>query len=567
MSISNTDQTSDAAGHEQDGHDVLVVSNRNILFILDYCKKVGVPHTPLIADLGYPESFFTDPDQWVSLETFNIIAKRAKELFPSNPAIFYHVGMGSMMGGSLGGLESLKKTIARAVLRPSSFVKRIPNYNHFFNKTKTMRIVHIGRGTAKIQISFHNHIDPHDDVHSGQLIKGIFASIPHVWDFPTAKVKETLLPYDIIRYLREEYSLFAEIRDKLLFIEGEVYGREVYLQKDNDYDAPYLGTHSTKKQHDSDSSDEHRAILITRELRHHTRRRKDFDPDIYNILTPGQIYNAPYFILDVEWNDKVFIGTLKQFALLLVPNKKRLSELEQQAFSLQARTRDLERIIQERNKIITDEKQKLLELQRKINRIVHSQLPPALVKEMIDGKLTPRKRQGIVMFTDLSGFSTRVNEAGNERFPELLEELNRHFEVVTSTVRARDGWVYKYMGDGTMSVFGGYSKRDDYVKLAESAIEAAKKIRALTNESGWDIRVGIEYGDFIAGEVGPDGDRLWDFLGQTVNLACRLEQHAGKNEIVLGPGIASLLDNKIKTKKNSMILKGIGEQPMYSLIT
>ena len=80
---------------------------------------------------------------------------------------------------------------------------------------------------------------------------------------------------------------------------------------------------------------------------------------------------------------------------------------------------------------------------------------------------------------------------------------------------------------------------------------------------GWDIRIGIEYGDFIAGEIGPADDRIWDFLGETINFAARLEQHAGKNEILIGPNAYALVCDAVVVEEKVITMKNMGDQAVY----
>jgi len=88
----------------------------------------------------------------------------------------------------------------------------------------------------------------------------------------------------------------------------------------------------------------------------------------------------------------------------------------------------------------------------------------------------------------------------------------------------------------------------------------------LVRQMGWGLRIGLEYGDFISGEIGPEHERIWDFLGETVNYAARLSQNAGKDEILIGPELKKYLEEKIQYEEKIIHLKGIGQQTVYSLL-
>ncbi len=535
---------------EKTGQSELLVSNRNIRFIADYCRDHAIPESAFLSGLGYPESYLKDPDQWVSLPTFTTITRRVRKAFNDDPSVFYDIGVAATEAGGLGILESLKRVVFRVIDDPGLFIARVPTYVSFFNKTKSIRILERTTGVATLQIKFRENIDPIYDFNSGPLVMGVIASIPKIWNLPLGSVEEKLLQYDVVRLLQEEFSILSEIKDGKFYVEGEEYGKEVELVSEKiDSGTYFLGKYRKLRP-----KAKVRGIFINKEYRYKN----------YRLLIPGQIYNAPYFILKTEWQYSSLPKRLLSLILSLLPEKKgQLRELEEKAIYFQNYARELEDKIIDRNKLILEEKEKVEELKNRVSRILGSQLPPDLVGLMVEGKLTPRKNRGIVLFADLVGFSTEVTKARD--FSLFFERLNRYFEVANNTIRTRGGWVYKYLGDGIMAVFGGYQENEDYQTLGLQAIQAADKMRALVREAGWDIRIGLEYGDFLSGEIGPKGERIWDFLGPTVNFACRLEQNAESNEILIGPNLMKILGEKVKTEKRSLALKGIGKKSVYSL--
>jgi len=536
---------------EQKNKEELAVSNRNTNMIINYCKKRGVEPSALLGHLGYPEAYLTNPDQWVSLPIFCEITKRARKAFGDDPTIFYETGLQATTEGGLGALESMKRLIGVFFADAKFLIAKIPTYNNYFNKTKTMELVDVTATEAIIKIQFHKPIDPVYDFNSGPLVKGVLASIPRVWNLPPANVQELLLEYDLVRLLKQHFSMYAEIRDNLLYIEGTVYGRVMELVKQYTHSGyVYMGKY--KEVEDTGAPT---GILITKSLEYKT----------YPLLIPGQIYNAPYFILKVTWEHASYWKRIRSyFSGQLMNADSYLNELEGKADRLQSYARELEDTIRERNKIIMDEKQEVERLKNELNNILSSHLPPDLVHAMTTHKLVPKRNHGVVLFADLVGFSKRVH--ATEDFAPMLRDLNRFFGLADQVIKARDGWVYKYLGDAVMAVYGGYKANENYPHLAAKAVESAQKIVTMTNEMGWDIRVGIEYGDFIAGEIGHADNRIWDFLGETVNYACRLGQHAEKNEILLGPRLMELLQKKVQTKDRTLLLKGIGEQTVHSLV-
>lgn len=528
-----------------------MVSNRNINLILNYCKKKDLLDNQILAHLGYPDTYLKDPDHWVSLPVYREITRRARRLFNDDPSIFFEIGLVATQEGGLGVVEVLKRAMGAIFVDPGFLIKRVPAYNQFFNKTKDIDLIEVADDTAIMRITFRPGVNAIYDFNSGPLIKGIVASLPTVWGLPVARVDEVMLAYDVVHLLRDEFSIFSEMRNGMLIIEGQVYGRLVELQpSETSKGTVYLGTckevDDLKGQH---------GVLITRELEYKN----------YPLLIPGQIYNAPYFILRVQWDHLPFLSrVVRALPLRLFRKNVDLRELEERTSYFQKYARELENTINDRNKIILSEKEEVERLKNKLNEILTSNLPPDLVQAMVQGKLAPKKRWGIVLFADLVGFSKRVHSADD--FYPTMQDLNRFFELCNTVVKSRNGWVYKYLGDGVMAVFGGYRDDEPYAEMAYGAIESAQKIRTLVNEMGWDIRIGIEYGEFIAGEIGPPGARIWDFLGETVNFACRIGQHAEVNEIMVGPQCAQLLLAQIRHEERTLTLKGLGQHTAYSFI-
>ena len=109
--------------------------------------------------------------------------------------------------------------------------------------------------------------------------------------------------------------------------------------------------------------------------------------------------------------------------------------------------------MRERNKVISEEKKEIEQLKNQLTSILSSHLPNDLVSRMTIHKLAPKRHSGVVFFADLVGFSKRVHTTDD--FGGMMVELNRYCEISNTVIRRLGGWVYKYMGDGIMAVFGG----------------------------------------------------------------------------------------------------------------
>jgi adenylate cyclase len=132
-------------------------------------------------------------------------------------------------------------------------------------------------------------------------------------------------------------------------------------------------------------------------------------------------------------------------------------------------------------------------------------------------------RSVCVMFVDIRSFTT----AARTRTPaEVVERLDDVFEILVEIVDRHNGIVNKFLGDGLLAIFG--APIDDPLEAA-NAVAAAREMLMSVDASNvghsWPIRlgIGIHIGQAVAGTVGSQRRKEYTVIGDTVNLASRLE--------------------------------------------
>jgi adenylate cyclase len=132
-------------------------------------------------------------------------------------------------------------------------------------------------------------------------------------------------------------------------------------------------------------------------------------------------------------------------------------------------------------------------------------------------------RSVCVMFVDIRSFTT----AARTRTPaEVVERLDDVFEILVEIVDRHNGIVNKFLGDGLLAIFG--APIDDPLEAA-NAVAAAREMLMSVEASNvghsWPIRlgIGIHIGQAVAGTVGSQRRKEYTVIGDTVNLASRLE--------------------------------------------
>jgi len=151
-------------------------------------------------------------------------------------------------------------------------------------------------------------------------------------------------------------------------------------------------------------------------------------------------------------------------------------------------------------------------------------VPQAIVNAMVAGRgaLAPVEREATVLFADIAGFTGMTQRAGAARTVEIL---NAFFDEVTKIIGAHNGVVTQFQGDAVLATFN--VPLEDAAH-AGNALKAARDILACVAARDFageriGVRIGINTGLLIAGNVGGGGRQSYTVHGDTVNLAARLE--------------------------------------------
>jgi len=167
------------------------------------------------------------------------------------------------------------------------------------------------------------------------------------------------------------------------------------------------------------------------------------------------------------------------------------------------------------------------------------------------------RRQLTVMFCDLVD-STRLS---HQLDPEQLRELMQRYQTTCGTVIQRyAGHVAQYLGDGLMVYFGWpAAHEDDAERAVRVGLEIVQAIRVVAAPQPLQVRIGIATGQVVVGETGAGDASIPKMaVGETPNLAARLQSLAGANEIVIGDGTHRLLGGTFEyVDLGEHILKGI----------
>jgi adenylate cyclase len=191
---------------------------------------------------------------------------------------------------------------------------------------------------------------------------------------------------------------------------------------------------------------------------------------------------------------------------------------------------------------------------RRIRSAFSHYLAPSLVDQLANSEaalhLGGERRDVTVMFADLSGFtalSTRLS-------PEALMALtNSYHALMVEAVEANGGYVNQFVGDAVMAIFGAPVPNPDH---AACAARAALRVVAIVMQAktdadrrgvpGYAVKIGLNSGPAVVGNVGAPKRYNYTAVGETVNIAARLESVPEDYgcRIVIGPNTAAAIADR-----------------------
>ena len=209
-----------------------------------------------------------------------------------------------------------------------------------------------------------------------------------------------------------------------------------------------------------------------------------------------------------------------------------------------------------------------IEHERKIRSKMERYHSPAVIDEIVKGVVAAdetdiRTADVSILFADISGFTTVSETKAPE---EVAEFLSNFFSAAVDAIFAYGGTLDKFIGDAVMAFFGAPIPQDDHADRAIMAGLMMQERVALWNaervEQGLPevrIRVGINSGLAVVGNVGTEKRVDYTVLGSSVNIASRLESGVAK------PGQLVISQNTLDRVVGSFEIEALGEFALKGL--
>ncbi len=166
--------------------------------------------------------------------------------------------------------------------------------------------------------------------------------------------------------------------------------------------------------------------------------------------------------------------------------------------------------------------------------------------------LEGERRQVTVLFADLAGFSALAER----RDPEDVHVIvDRCFETIATEVHRFEGTINQYTGDGVMALFGAPIAHEDAPRRAvHAALAIQRAVRDVSRELAprlegtLEMRIGLNTGPVVVGKIGDDLRMDYTAVGDTTNVAARLQQNARPGSVLVGASTSRLIAGYFETR-------------------
>lgn len=183
-----------------------------------------------------------------------------------------------------------------------------------------------------------------------------------------------------------------------------------------------------------------------------------------------------------------------------------------------------------------------------------------------------QKRRGTVLFADVAGFTQFAEEVGAEAAFEMIHAVSGKMQ---EAVHAQYGTIGEYRGDGIMALFSVTTGIEDGpLSACRAALQIQSSMLAMQEDMqrrygrAPQVRIGIHSGPLVVGDVGDNGTAHVTIIGDTANVASRLETMAGQGEVFISSDLFALVEGRVEaTDLGERAMKGkSASQRVYRLV-
>ncbi len=188
-------------------------------------------------------------------------------------------------------------------------------------------------------------------------------------------------------------------------------------------------------------------------------------------------------------------------------------------------------------------------MQQSFGKYIGSEVLDMIMANPESDWLKGHKNEATIVFTDIRGFTSYSEGKKPE---EIVEALNEYFEIATQVILDHGGYVDKFIGDAVLGVFGVPVYHKEHTERAvRASIDMQKefqKERGKGNNLLQSVGISIDSGVVVSGNIGSQVKMEYTVIGDSVNVASRLNGLAGPGEIIISKSVYENLGDMISVE-------------------
>jgi class 3 adenylate cyclase len=214
--------------------------------------------------------------------------------------------------------------------------------------------------------------------------------------------------------------------------------------------------------------------------------------------------------------------------------------------------------------------QQIQQVRSTFERYVVPRVVAQLLSDPENVRLGGARRELTVLFADIRNFSVYSQKSTPE---DLVQVLNQHLTLAAEAILAEEGTLDKFMGDSTMALFNTPLPQSDHalraVRAALAMQNAISELHAdIAQENRLSFGVGITTGLAVVGNIGSTTVQNYTAIGDSVNMASRLQAYAQPGQILLNQmAYEQVFDHVVGHQVGLVQLKGRSEPDLVFKVT
>jgi len=196
-------------------------------------------------------------------------------------------------------------------------------------------------------------------------------------------------------------------------------------------------------------------------------------------------------------------------------------------------------------------------IKRAFTRYVAREVVDEVLKDPERIILTGERREVTALFCDIRGFTAMSERLSPE---EVVALLNEFYTLMIETTFKHDGTLDKFLGDAVMSIFGAPIPHPDHALRAvrtalatQAGVAALNLRRAAEGREPIGTGIGVSAGEVVAGTVGTEERMEYTVIGDSVNLAARLQTQAQPGQILISRETYDRLGDMVRARSLGLI--------------